>query len=120
MIDGPTAATDLDKTEAHRTLVRTFVDDILVNGRMEKLAGYFDGDNYIQHNPQIPDKLSGLGAALQAMAKQGVTMKYDRIHKVLARATSSSRSAKARSAGATRPSTISSEWRTARSPSTGT
>ena len=50
---------------------------------MEKLAGYFDGDNYIQHNPQIPDKLSGLGAALQAMAKQGVTMKYDRIHKVL-------------------------------------
>lgn len=84
MIDGPTVATDLEKTEAHRTLVRAFVDDILVNGRMEKLAGYFDGDNYIQHNPQIPDKLSGLGAALQAMAKQGVTLKYDRIHKVLA------------------------------------
>ena len=84
MIDGPTVATDLDKTEAHRTLVRAFVDDILVNGRMDKLAGYFDGDNYTQHNPQIPDKLSGLGAALQAMAKQGVTLKYDRIHKVFA------------------------------------
>jgi predicted SnoaL-like aldol condensation-catalyzing enzyme len=84
MIDGPTAATDLDRTDANRTLVRTFVDDILVNGRMEKLASYFDGDNYIQHNPQIPDKLSGLSAALQVMAKQGVTLKYDRIHKVLA------------------------------------
>ena len=84
MIDGPTAATDLDKTEANRTLVRAFVDDILVNGRIDKLAGYFDGDNYTQHNPQIPDKLSGLGAALQAMAKQGVTLKYDRIHKVFA------------------------------------
>jgi len=57
--------------------------DILLNGKMEKLAGYFDGDNYLQHNPQIPDNLSGLGSALQAMAKQGITMKYDTIHKVL-------------------------------------
>ena len=50
---------------------------------MEKLAGYFDGDNYLQHNPQIADGLSGLGNALEAMAKAGVTMKYDRVHKVL-------------------------------------
>lgn len=83
MTDGPSVVADLKKTATNKKLVRSFVDDILVNGRMEKLAGYFDGDNYIQHNPQIGDKLSGLGAALEAMAKQGVTMKYDRIHKVL-------------------------------------
>ncbi len=83
MIDGPTVVTDLDKTVENKKLVQSFVDDILVNGRMDKLASYFDGDNYIQHNPQIGDKLSGLGTALQAMAKQGITMKYDRIHKVL-------------------------------------
>jgi predicted SnoaL-like aldol condensation-catalyzing enzyme len=83
MIDGPTSATDMDKTVANKALVRAFVDDILVNGRMDKLAGYFDGDKYTQHNPQIPDGLSGLGGALQAMAKQGITMKYDRIHRVL-------------------------------------
>jgi predicted SnoaL-like aldol condensation-catalyzing enzyme len=83
MIDGPTTAQDPGNTAANKTLVRAFVDDILVNGRMDKLAGYFDGDNYVQHNPQIADKLSGLGAALQAMAKAGVTMKYDRIHQVL-------------------------------------
>lgn len=83
MLDGPTQANDLTHTEANKTLVRAFVDDILVNGRMENLASYFDGDNYLQHNPQIADKLSGLGAALQAMAKQGVTMKYDRIRQVL-------------------------------------
>ena len=83
MIDGPTAATDLDKTDANKALVQAFVEDILVHGRMEKLAGYFDGDNYLQHNPQVADGLSGLGAALEAMAKAGVTMKYDRIHKVL-------------------------------------
>lgn len=83
MIDGPTQATDLEKTEVNKALVKNFVDDILVNGRMEKLAGYFNGDNYIQHNPQIADQLSGLGAALEAMGKAGITMKYDTIHKVL-------------------------------------
>ncbi len=83
MTDGATAATDLDKTEANKAFVRAFVDDILVNGRMEKLAGYFDGDNYRQHNPQIGDGLSGLGKALDEMAKAGVTLKYNRIHKVL-------------------------------------
>jgi predicted SnoaL-like aldol condensation-catalyzing enzyme len=83
MIDGPTTAADLDKTAANKQLVAAFVDDILVNGRMDRLAGYYDGDRYHQHNPQIADGLSGLGAALQAMAKAGVTMKYHRVHKVL-------------------------------------
>lgn len=83
MTDGPIEATDKEKIEANKTLVRSFVDDILVNGRMEKLAGYFNGDNYIQHNPQIGDGLSGLGKALEAMAAAGITMKYDTIHKVL-------------------------------------
>ena len=83
MIDGERAATDLSHTETNKTLVRAFVDDILVNARMDRLAGYFDGDNYIQHNPHIADKLSGLGAALEAMAEQGVTMKYGRVHRVL-------------------------------------
>lgn len=83
MLDGPTEATDLDKTEANKALVRAFVDDILVNGRMDKLPGYFDGDHYLQHNPQVADGLSGLGAALEAFARQGLTLKYDRIHRVL-------------------------------------
>lgn len=83
MIDGPTVATDLDRTAANKKLVGAFVDDILVNGRMDRLAGYYDGDNYHQHNPQIADGLSGLGAALQAMAKAGMTMKYHKVHKIL-------------------------------------
>jgi predicted SnoaL-like aldol condensation-catalyzing enzyme len=83
MIDGPTEASDLDRTAANKQLVASFVDDILVNGRLDRLAGYYDGDHYVQHNPQIADGLSGLGRALEAMAKAGVTMKYDRVHVVL-------------------------------------
>lgn len=83
MIDGNTELQDLDKTVENKQLVKRFVTDVLVNGELDKLAAYFDGDNYIQHNPNIADGLSGLGAALEAMAKQGVTMKYDTVHKVL-------------------------------------
>ncbi|MEJ6020930.1 nuclear transport factor 2 family protein [Ramlibacter sp. PS4R-6] len=83
MTDGPAQARDLAQTEANKRLVRAFVDDILVHGRMDRLAGYFDGDRYLQHNPQVADGLSGLGAALEAMAKAGVSMTYERIHRVL-------------------------------------
>jgi predicted SnoaL-like aldol condensation-catalyzing enzyme len=83
MIDGATRSLELDKTGPHKELVRAFVDDVLVNGKMDRLAQYFDGDSYVQHNPQIGDGLSGLGQALAAWAKQGITMKYDRIHHVL-------------------------------------
>ena len=37
---------------------------------------YFGGDDYIQHTPNIPDGLSGLGKTMEAMAEQGVTIKY--------------------------------------------
>lgn len=50
---------------------------------MGKLAQYFDGDNYIQHNTGISDGLSGLGQALEAFAKQGIKMIYNTNHKVL-------------------------------------
>lgn len=83
MINGNTEVRDIEKTVENKTIVTNFVDDILVNGKMEKLTGYFDGDNYIQHNPQIENGLSGLGKALEYMASQGITMKYDKVHKVL-------------------------------------
>lgn len=83
MIDGPTGAADLEETQANKALVSAFVDDILIAGNLEKAGEYCDGDSYIQHNPQIADGLSALGMALQALAEQGMAIKYDRVHKVL-------------------------------------
>ena len=74
---------DIDKSAANKKVVSDFVNDILVNGKLEKLTSYFDGDKYIQHNPAIADGLSGLGAALKALAEQGITMKYNKVHKIL-------------------------------------
>lgn len=83
MVDGRTEITDLDRTAANKALVHAFVSDILVHGRMGRLASYYDGDHYLQHNPAVADGLSGLGAALAAMNEAGISMKYDRIHQVL-------------------------------------
>ena len=82
-IDGPTVAQDLNETEKNKAIVADFVDSILVNGQMDKLGQFIDGDNYIQHNTAIADGLSGLGAALEAMAAQGIRMVYTTVHKVL-------------------------------------
>lgn len=83
MIDGPVEITDRERTAANKQLVSGFLDDVLVHGRMDRLAGYIDGERYAQHNPQIGDGLSGLGKALAAMADAGVTMRYDRVHRVI-------------------------------------
>ncbi len=70
--------------EETRALVSNFVGDVLRGENLEKLPSYFDGDNYIQHNISIADGLSGLGAALAALAEQGIQMVYDKTHMVLA------------------------------------
>lgn len=41
-------------------------------------------ENYIQHNTAIADGVSGLNAALTALAEQGIQMIYDETHMVLA------------------------------------
>src|SRR6202162_175054 len=82
MTDGPTSASDLDKTEVNKALMQTYMDDLL-QGHHEKFTGYFDGNNYIQHNPWVADNLTGLIAGLQALAKKGQAVKYERVHKVL-------------------------------------
>jgi predicted SnoaL-like aldol condensation-catalyzing enzyme len=75
MTDGPTVASDLDKTEFNKALMQTYMADLL-NGRRDKFPGYFDGDNYIQHNARVADGLTGLIAGLQALAEQGLAVKY--------------------------------------------
>lgn len=84
MTDGPVQVEALDQTEANRVLVRGFVEDILVAGKMEKITEYIEPTTYTQHNPGIGDGLDALGAALEAMAKQGIVMRFDKVHKVLA------------------------------------
>lgn len=82
-LDGTTVIADLEKTAANKTLVADFVDTILVKGEMDQLGKFIDGENYLQHNTQIADGVSGLAQAFEAMAEQGITMVYSENHIVL-------------------------------------
>lgn len=84
MVDGPTEATDLELTEDNRETVRRFVDDVLVNRRLDRLAGYVDAEDFTQHNPRIADGLAALRAALQTSAGEDATISYERNHRLLA------------------------------------
>lgn len=83
-IDGYDVLEDLDKTEENREIIKNFLHDVMQGKALEKTPSYFDGNTYIQHNTGIADGLSGLGAALEALGKQGIRMIYDNIHQVIA------------------------------------
>ena len=83
-LDGSTELNDQDETESNRKLVTSFVEDVLIGGKVDKITDYISTITYIQHNPDIADGLDGLGKALEAMAKAGVKMVYNKIHKALA------------------------------------
>ena len=83
-IDGTTEVSNLDKTEENRVLIEAFLEDVMQGKHPEKTPEYFAGDAYLQHNTGIADDLSGLGAALESLAANGIQMIYDRTYQVLA------------------------------------
>ena len=83
-VDGDTNIVSNENTEKTREIVSNFLVDVMQGKNPEKTASYFDGNKYIQHNISIADGLDGLGAALKALAEQGIQMIYDKTHFVLA------------------------------------
>jgi predicted SnoaL-like aldol condensation-catalyzing enzyme len=80
MIDGPTEATDLGRTEENRSIIRSFVYEILVSGQRDRLDHYIDADCYTEHNPHMAD---GLPALRKALSNNDTLRTYDRIHRLL-------------------------------------
>ena len=81
--DGTVDITDINKTTANKEIVEGLMNDIFLNGQMDKLTTYINPEKYIQHNSAVADGLDGLGAALEYFAKNGLVMEYNKIHKVL-------------------------------------
>ena len=83
MIDGNTEIKDHEKTIDNKALLKELVDDVFIGGDYDKMSTLFDDDNYIQHNPNFADGLSGLLKGLEKMAKNGQEMKFTRNHMIL-------------------------------------
>ncbi|GIE77433.1 polyketide cyclase [Actinoplanes philippinensis] len=82
--DGPTGVDGSADTEAARTLVTGFVETVLQGGKVDAITDFLSTETYHQHNVGIGDGLDGLGAALTALAEQGVSMVYTDLHRVIA------------------------------------
>jgi len=80
MIDGPTEATDLDRTEENRDLVRSFVEEVLLGGQMDRLDHYIDSESYTEHNPHMAD---GLPALHETLSSENHVRIYNKIHRIL-------------------------------------
>jgi len=81
--DGPTEATDLDKTDENKALAKAMVEDILMGKNPNKITDYISAEQYDQHNPGIKDGLAGIIEAVQYLTSQNNMFRYTKIHKVL-------------------------------------
>lgn len=84
MVDGPTEATNLERTEINREFVHDFVDQVLISGRLEKLELYIDGEGFTEHNPRRADGVSAMHEALKNHSEESAAVHYDRNHRILA------------------------------------
>lgn len=83
MVDGPTAITDLDRTEANKALAVALIEDVLMGKNPAKITEYISSESYAQHNPGIADGLEGIIAAVETLTAQGNMFQYTDIHAVL-------------------------------------
>lgn len=84
MVDGPTEAVDLGRTEANRSFVREFIEDVLIDHRVDRLDRYIDRERFTQHNPELVDGIGALKAELEAVSGDRPVVEYERLHRVLA------------------------------------
>lgn len=62
-----TPATDLDQTEANRTLIENLAQDFFLDGKYSMLADYFDVDNYTQHSVGFGTNIAPLQGFLSTL-----------------------------------------------------
>jgi predicted SnoaL-like aldol condensation-catalyzing enzyme len=70
-VDGPTAVLDRDKTEANRTLVRTYRETVMVALRFDRIEDFIVSDHYAQHASKIGDGIARLRERIASVAKEG-------------------------------------------------
>ena len=85
MIDGETEVTDQDLTESNREIVKSFTENVLIQGQLDKIFGYINQGDYTEHSPSYGDDLIALRTSLTKPATNGEAhIRYQRCHRLLA------------------------------------
>ncbi|MBV1908483.1 MAG: nuclear transport factor 2 family protein [Kangiellaceae bacterium] len=85
MVDGGVEIIDVDRTEANRTRIKSFVKQVLVEGNTAALENYIDSYRYVEHNPSMSDDVDTLCSALSAQPDEtSESIDYQHCHRILA------------------------------------
>ena len=86
MFDGPTEVVDLDLTEANRSVVEGFLQDVFLDGNVQNAGKYIISEPgaYMQHNPLVGDGLDQLAAAFAFLEENGQGFGFSEVHMVVA------------------------------------
>lgn len=85
MVDGATMVDARESTESNRLLVRSFVDEVLIENQFDLFEKYIDDKSFIEHSPQGSDGMEALNLMLTARLENGsLLLEYHKMHRVLA------------------------------------
>ncbi|MBV1914147.1 MAG: nuclear transport factor 2 family protein [Pseudomonadales bacterium] len=85
MVDGTTEVSDHELTETNRSLIKLFVEEVLIQGNVDKLNGYVNQKHYTEHNPNLGNDLSELKRILSGSQNRSFTsVNYSKCHRLLA------------------------------------
>jgi len=84
MIDGPTEAVDLESTENNRSLVRSFIESVMIDKQLHQLTQFIDVEIYSEHNPKLTDDVAELQSYLDGKEGTCRRIDYRHVHRVLA------------------------------------
>lgn len=78
MTDGETVLKDEEQTAENKQLISQLLDAML-GIKPAPLTTFFDGENYVNHNPKAWDGLSGFAKGMEERKKSGIVTRYDRV-----------------------------------------
>ena len=85
MVDGNTEVEDLGETENNRSIIQSFVENVLIQGQLEKLDTYFSQEYYTEHSPELDDNLANLKSYLSTQdSGNSASIEYKTCHRLLA------------------------------------
>jgi hypothetical protein len=64
MVDGETAATDLEKTECNRKVIESFVEAILIQNKPKNMTDFIHPEFYKKHSPNYMNDIFDIQVAL--------------------------------------------------------
>ena len=82
MTDGERGVKDIEQTASNKQLIQRLMDAML-GIKPAPLTDFFDGDNYINHNPKAWDGLSGFAKGMEERKKSGIVTKYHRLRTII-------------------------------------